>query len=363
VNVLQRLVNWVDHAQQGRPWLAFPVAVWKKFGDDQAGNLAALIAYYGFAALFPLLLVLVTVLDIVLRSNPGLKEQVLDSAFGQFPVIGPQLQQNVHGLNETGPALAIGIILTFFGARGVASAAQNALNTVWGVPMFRRPGFPWSMLRDIALILAVGIGLLVTTTLSGVAASAAKSLGAGGQVAAIVVSLILNIGVLWYGFRLATAKEIGTREMLPGAVLAAIVWQILQLIGTSLVTHTLSHSSSLYGVFGIVLGLLAWLYLQAQFTLYAVEANVVAARRLWPRSLAPPPLTAEDQRALDMYAKSQERRPEQDIQSTFTPDEPAEPAEEPKPAQEPNPVEEPNPAQDPKPAGEAKEAQQTQPRS
>jgi membrane protein len=326
MNVVEKLVKGVDHAQQDHRWLAFPIAVWKKFGDDQAGNLAALIAYYGFAALFPLLLVLVTVLDIVLRSNPSLKDKVLDSAFGQFPVIGPTLQHNVHGLSQTGPALAIGLILTFLGARGVASAAQNALNTVWGVPIFRRPGFPWSMLRDIVLILAVGSGLLLTTLLSGVAASAAKSLGLGGQVAAIAVSLVLNIGVFWYGFRLATAKEIGTREMLPGAVLAAVMWQILQLLGTSLVAHTLSHSSSLYGVFGIVLGLLAWLYLQAQFTLYAVEANVVAARRLWPRSLNPPPLTAEDQRALAMYAKSQERRPEQNIQSHFTKNGASEPA-------------------------------------
>ncbi len=350
MNAVQKLVNWVDHAQQDRPWLAFPVAVWKKFGDDQAGNLAALIAYYGFAALFPLLLVLVTVLDIVLRSNPTLKDQVLDSAFGQFPVIGPQLQNSVHGLKETGPALVIGIVLTFLGARGVASAAQNALNTVWGVPMFRRPGFPWSMLRDIALILAVGIGLLATTVLSGVAASAAKSLGVGGQVAAIVVSLVLNIGVFWYGFRLATAKEIGTREMLPGAVLAAVVWQILQLLGTFLVAHTLSRASSLYGVFGIVLGLLAWLYLQAQFTLYAVEVNVVAARRLWPRSLAPPPLTTEDRRALDMYAKSQERRPEQDIQSTFTLSEPAEAPRSSPPAQPSQPSPPAQPSQPSPPA-------------
>ena len=318
MNAVEKLVSWVDGAQQDHTWLAFPVAVWKKFGDDQAGNLAALIAYYGFAALFPLLLVLVTVLDIVLRNDPALKDQVLNSAFGQFPVIGPQLQSSVHGLNETGPALVIGLILTFLGARGVAGAAQNALNTVWGVPMFRRPGFPWSMLRDIALILAVGIGLLATTLLSGLAASAAKSLGGGGQAGAIVVSLVLNIGVFWYGFRLATAKEIGTREMLPGAVLSAIIWQILQLLGTFLVAHTLARSSSLYGVFGIVLGLLAWLYLQAQFTLYAIEANVVHARRLWPRSLAPPPLTEVDARAYAMYAKSQERRPEQQIESNIS---------------------------------------------
>jgi hypothetical protein len=68
-----------------------------------------------------------------------------------------------------------------------------------------------------------------------------------------------------------------------------------------------------YGVFGVVLGLLAWLYLQAQFTLYAVEANVVSVRRLWPRSLAPPPFTPEDVRAFSLYARIQERRPEQDI--------------------------------------------------
>ena len=258
----------------------------------------------------------------------------------------------MHGLKETAPALAIGLILTFLGARGVAGAAQNALNTVWGVPMFRRPGFPWSMLRDIALILAVGIGLLATTLLSGLAGNAAKFLGAGGQVAAIAVSLVLNIGVFWYGFRLATAKEIGTREMLPGAVLAGIVWQILQLLGTFLVAHTLARSSSLYGVFGIVLGLLAWLYLQAQFTLYAVEANVVAARRLWPRSLAPPPLTAEDQRALAMYAKSQERRPEQNIQSHITPSDPAKATQPPsEPAQPPQPAQPRQPAS--RPAGPA----------
>jgi membrane protein len=365
MNAIEKLVNWVDHVQQDRTWLAFPVAVWKKFGDDQAGNLAALIAYYGFAALFPLLLVLVTVLDIVLRSNPTLKDQVLDSAFGQFPVIGPQLQNSVHGLNETGPALVIGLILTFLGARGVASAAQNALNTVWGVPMFRRPGFPWSMLRDIVLILAVGIGLLLTTLLSGVAASAAKSLGLGGQVAAIAVSLVLNIGVFWYGFRLATAKEIGTREMLPGAVMAGIVWQILQLLGTFLVAHTLSRSSSLYGVFGIVLGLLAWLYLQAQFTLYAVEANVVAARRLWPRSLAPPPLTTEDQRALAMYAKSQERRPEQDVESRFTPAQPAGEAKETQPDQSPQSAKEtqPDPPAPPARAAQPGQSQVPGPRS
>ena len=313
MNAVQKRIAQADRVQQSRPWLAFPVAVYKKFGDDQAGNLAALIAYYGFAALFPLLLVLVTVLDYVLAHNEHLRKQVLSSAFGQFPVIGPQLENNVHSMTQTGPALAIGLILTFLGARGVAGAAQNAMNTVWGVPLVRRPGFPWSFLRDIGLILVVGIGVIATTLLSGLVGSTST----GAQVGTIAVSLILNAGVFWLAFRLATAREIGMRQMLPSAVLTAIVWTLLQLLGTYLIART-QHSSAVYGVFAVVLGLLAWLYLAAQLTLYAVELNVVAVRRLWPRSLAPPPLTDKDREAYALYAKMEERRPEQHIDSQIT---------------------------------------------
>jgi membrane protein len=312
MNALQKLVAGVDRVQQQHAWLAFPVAVFKKFGDDQAGNLAALMAYYAFASIFPLLLVLVTVLDIVLAHDPALQTRVLSSALGQFPVIGSQL--HLKSMNETGPALIIGLVLTFLGARGVAGAAQNALNTVWGVPLVRRPGFPWAALQQIALILVVGIGMIVTTLLSGLAGHVSPLHGVGVQIATVLVSLILNAGVFWLGFRLATAKEIGMRQMLPSAIAAAVIWQVLQLLGTWFIQRTV-HSSAVYGVFAIVLGLLAWLYLAAQLVLYAVEANVVAVRRLAPRSLAAPPLTEPDRRAYGMYATMQERRPEQQVES------------------------------------------------
>lgn len=313
-NRVERLLHAVDRQQQGQAWLAFPVAVWKKFGDDQAGNLAALVAYYSFGSLFPLLLVLVTVLGIVLANQPALRDQLLNSAFGQFPVIGPELRRNVHSLQETGVALAIGLVLMFLGARGVAGAMQNALNTIWGVPYDQRPGFPWSLLRSVGLVVVVGGGVIVTSFLSGLAGSLAGTVADGaGAAGAIVVSLLLNVALFWAAFRLATARMVTSRELLPGAALAAIVWQVLQSLGSYFVGHQLAHSSSLYGVFGVVLGLLAWLYLQAQFTLYAVEASVVLARRLWPRSLAPPPLTAQDRRAYRLYVTAQKRRPEQEI--------------------------------------------------
>jgi YihY family inner membrane protein len=310
MNRAERLAHSLDRIQQRQPWLAFPVAVWKKFADDQAGNLAALLAYYAFAALFPLLLVFVTVLDIVLRDFPGLKSRLVSSAYSQIPLIGRQLQHHHGSLRETGPALVIGLVLTFLGARGVAGAAQNALNTVWAVPFTQRPGFPWNQLRSVALVLAVGLGEVGTTLLSGLAAGSGLALA---QVGAVAISLVLNVGLFWLAFRLATAHEISTGELFPGALLAAIVWQVLQLTGGYFIRHQLAHSSALYGTFSLVLGLLAWLYLQAQFTLYAVEASVVRARKLWPRSLVPPPLTPSDRRAYKLYTTAAQRRPDEEI--------------------------------------------------
>jgi membrane protein len=314
VNRAERAVRKLDHVQQRHAWLAFPVAVWKKFGDDQAGNLAALIAYYGFASLFPLLLVFMTVLDIVLHNYPALRTQVINSTFGRFPGVGTELEGQMHSLSTTGPALAIGLLLTFLGARGVAGAVQNALNNVWAIPYYRRPGFPWNLLRGIAMIIVVGLGLILTSVLAGLAAGVGRVItGAGGSIGTVAASLLVNIGLFWLAFRLATAREVTWREHFPGALAAAVVWQILQLLGGYIVGHQLSHNTSLYGFFGIVLGLLAWLYLQAQATLYAVEGATVHAHKLWPRSLAPPPLTAQDRRAYELYAAAGVRRADQRI--------------------------------------------------
>ena len=153
----------VDEFQQRRAWLAFPVAVWKKFGDDEAGNLAALIAYSALVAIFPLLLLLVTVLDIVLKNNPELKQKVLKAAVDQYPVIGPQLQGSIGHLSQKGIALAVAAIGIFIGALGVANSLQNALNSAWEIPFARRPGFPWSWLRSAALIFVIGVGFIGTT--------------------------------------------------------------------------------------------------------------------------------------------------------------------------------------------------------
>jgi YihY family inner membrane protein len=314
MNMAKAVLRAVDGFQQRHAWLAVPVAVWKKFGDDQAGNLAALIAYYAFVAIFPLLLVLVTVLDLVLKNNPDLRHQLYSSALSQYPVIGPQLGSNIGPLHQSGLALAVGLIGTFLGSLGVANAIQNALNSAWEIPMLRRPGFPWSWLRSIGLILVIGLGLIGTTVLSGLASGAGSVLtSAGASVAALAVSLVLNIGLFWLAFRLGTASEIGWGQLRLGAIIGGVIWQILQAFGGYFVAHQLARSSSLYGTFAIVLGLLAWLFLQAELTIYAVEVNVVRVYRLWPRSLAPPPYTEQDRRAFKLYAQVEKRGEGMDI--------------------------------------------------
>jgi len=324
MNVVKKAQHAVDRFQQRQPWLGYVIGAWKKFGDDQAGNLAALVSYYAFASIFPLLLVLYTVLDLVLRGNPKLKAHLLNSAFAQYPLIGTQLRSHTHSLSGTGIALVIGIVLTLFGARGIADAIQNAMNTVWGVPYTRRPKFPWSMLRSFGLILIIGPGLIITITLSSYAGGTGQVIsGVVARIGALLISLVLNVGVFWLAFRVGTAAEVRMRDMLLGAVIAAIAWQILQYFGGYLIGHQLKTNSA-YGTFGVVLGLLAWFYLQAQLTLYAVEFSIVRARRMWPRSMFPPPLTDADVRAYQMYAAAQQRRPELAV-VLHRSDEPAQP--------------------------------------
>jgi membrane protein len=281
---LRSLLARFDAVQQRVPALGFPLAVVKKSGEDQAGNLAAVLAWSAMVAIFPLLLVLVTVLGIVLRGDPGLNARIQHSALIEFPVIGQQLQTNIHSLNRVGIGLLIGLVGTFLGARGVASAAQNALNTAWAVPLDRRPKFPWNTLRSVAMVVVMGVGLIVTTTLSGLGGGSG-SVEIGLRVLAVAIALALNAALFSVAFRLGTAPEVRWSQLWLGAILTAVGWQVLQTVGGFVVSHDVRRMSPVYGTFALVLGLMSWLYLQAQLTLYAIEADVVRSRRLWPRSL------------------------------------------------------------------------------
>jgi membrane protein len=317
VNVLGGL----DRYQRRHRWLGLPLATVYKFVDDQGGYLAALITYYGFLSLFPLLLIMSTVLGYVLPDDPELQRQLIDSALGQFPIIGDQLASSAQPLRGSGTGLAIGILVALYGGLGVAVAVQNAFNQLWGVPVNRRPDPFTARLRSLLLLLLLGIGVLLITGLSTLATVLAD-LGPVLRIVAVVVSVIGNGALFVVAFRAFTARPISVREAVPGAVLAAVAWQALQSIGALYVNYTLRGSSQVYGLFGIVLGLLGWIYLEAVVIVLAAELNVVMARRLWPRSLLTPfvdhdDLTRADRRTYASFAQAQQYTESQRIDVGF----------------------------------------------
>jgi YihY family inner membrane protein len=305
----------LDHRQQRHPKVAFVAAVVKKFGDDEAGTLAALIAYYGFVSLFPLLLVLVTVLGFVLEGNPTAQQNVLNSALEQFPIIGQQLQRNIHSVTGSPAALAIGVVGLLLGGLGVVGASQNAMHHVWHIPRKRRPSFLTWRLRGLALFAVLGVLLVVSTAVAGYVA--AQTAGTTAVIGGIAIALAFNLALFFAAFRFLSPEEVATRELLPGVVVAAVLWQILQHIGGYYVQHVVRHAQATSGLFAFVLGLLAWLYLGGQVVLIAAEVNVVRARRLWPRSFFGDPLLEADKRALTSSAETEERVQEETVEVIF----------------------------------------------
>lgn len=316
VGFLERQVRRADRFQQCHRVIAFPWAVVQKFGNDQAGSKAALMAYYGLFALFPMLLLLATVLGFALSDNPALREQLIDSALGNFPVIGEQLRSTVHPLEGNTTALVIGIVGTVYGSLGIGFASQNAMNTVWNIPYVRWPSIWKRYARTFGVIGLLGLAVLSSTALATFATAVAH--GAATSVLSIAGSVLVNLGLFLLAFMVLTAEPLRPREVAVGAILATVFWEALQLIGTWYMTHGLRTASPTYGFFAVVITLLSWLYLGSQLTLWAAEINVVLRHHLWPRSVTQPPLTRADQLMLVRLAQMEVRRPEQRITASFT---------------------------------------------
>jgi YihY family inner membrane protein len=313
----------LDALQRRVPALGFPLAVVYKFFDDRGSYLAALISYYGFLSFFPLLLLLSSVLGYTLSGNPGLQRRVLDSALSQFPVIGNQLSSPA-GLQGSATAVVVGVLASLYGGIGVAQAVQHAMNTAWGVPIVKRPNPFVARLRSLLLLGAGGLALVVTTVLAGLGTSrvAGLDLGAGLQLLSSALSVLLNAALLVLVFRIATARRLTLRQAAPGAICAAVVWLLLQSFGAAYVGRVVTRASETNGVFALVLGMLAWIYLSAVAFVLCVEINVVRVKGLYPRSLLTPftddvDLTSGDARAYTDLAQAQRAKGFQSVDVSF----------------------------------------------
>jgi membrane protein len=282
-----RLLRRADDLQRGRSWTAVPVAVAKKFGEDRAGRLAAVIAYQGFLSVFPLLLVFVSVVGFVLHGNADLQRRLVDSALATLPIVGTQIGQTVHGTAGSPVAVAVGLALALWAGLGVLSAVQDALNDVWNVSRDARPGLVRRVLRGSVMLISFGVALAVSAGLAAVGSSGGW-LSPGMKALSLVGSLALNVALFLTIYAVLTSTTVRARAHLPGALVAGAGWTALLSVGSWFVDRQIQGASEVYGVFAVVLGLLVWIHLGAQVLLVGAELNVVRLRRLWPRSLVEP---------------------------------------------------------------------------
>lgn len=277
------MVGWLDELQRRNRVVGVIVAVVYKYNDDQGGYLAALITYYGLVSLFPMLLLLTTGLGVVLAGRPDLQAQVLHSTLSQFPVLGDQLH-HPQGLSGGAVGVAVGLLGALYGGLGVGQALQNAMDTIWAVPKHKRPNPILSRLRSLLLLLVLGSAAIATTVLAA-AGHATGGLGIFSKIGLALVAVAINAVICLVAFRVTTARALTYREVLPGAIAAAFIWQMLQWFGAGYVAHTVKRASATNSVFALVLGALAFLFLASVALVMCAEVNVVLVERLYPRAL------------------------------------------------------------------------------
>ncbi len=283
MKILDNTLNKLDRFQRRHKPIAFTHAVIKKYGEDDAGYKAALFTYYAFLSLFPLLLILTTVTGIIAQSYPEVKENIVKGATDYFPVLGTQLSDHVNGLHSSGIALAIGLLFTLYGARGVAEALKHGIQHIWGVKRSERAGFPQSTLDSLKIITIGGAGFILAAVSVGIASTAGH--GLEFKLLAAALNVILLFGLFTFLINACLPDRVPLKQTRPGAVTAAIGLVILQTVGGYFLARELKSLDALYSYFALSLGLLFWIYLQAQIIFYAVEVAAVSDKKYWPRSL------------------------------------------------------------------------------
>ncbi len=310
MKAVDRPLGAVDRWQRTHRVPAAAYAVVKKFGDDQANQYVVALGWYGFVAIYPLLLVVVTVLGFI--GAPSLGHHLV-STLHQFPVVGSQFNPARAGSSLHGSTLGlvVGLAGLLYGAQGVTQTAQGAMAAVWNVPRFDLPGFPVRLVRSLAGLAIIGGAFVLNAALASVATAGGQ--GLLDRVPLLVGLVLVNSALYLLSFRVLTPATLPFRDLVPGAALAGLGFTVLITVGSGLVQHQVRNSSATYGQFGIVIGLVAFLFLLAKITLYGAELNPVLHRRLWPRALQSSAPTVADDRVLRDISHQQQRRADQRI--------------------------------------------------
>ncbi|HET8599728.1 MAG TPA: YihY/virulence factor BrkB family protein [Segeticoccus sp.] len=306
-----------DDFQQRHSALAVPVAVVRKFGEDKSTNLASMIAFWAFFSLIPLLLLFITLLGFFLPGST--KAQVLKNVARMFPLLDAS---TVAGLSGSWWALIVGAVSALWSGLAVVRTTQFAFNSVWEVPRSDQPKLVEQIGRSVAVLTAIGGGLVLSTLITGFVSGASASLGLGllGRIVGFAIAILLDVGLFIAAFRLLTDRDVTVRDVLPGAVLSGLVFWVLQSLSSFIISRHLHSAQGTYGNFATVITILWWFYLQSIVTLLGAQLNVVLAERLHPRGLVNAPKTDADQRAYQAYAEERKYHAEEEVRTDFSND-------------------------------------------
>lgn len=305
---MKPLLARIDGLQRRQSALGFPLAVFKRFGEHRGSQLSATVSYYSFFSVFPLLLAFVTVLGLVLEDRPDLRDDLIDSAIGQIPVIGSQIADSSSPLTGNPVVLILGLAGAVWAGLGAVTALQLALDEIRDVPQHERPKAVGKKLKALAFLVVFAVGISASTAAASV--TELVDLDRLATVGAVVGSVVVNVGILLGMFLLLPTGRRPLRALLPGAIVGGVLIGVLLHFGR-LVFTALQGASDTYGTFAIVIGLLGWFHLVSRVVLLAAMLNEVLARRLWPRSLtATGELTDADRKTslLDMQRVQRDTR-------------------------------------------------------
>jgi len=309
--LVNRIIAWADRLQREHGVLGFPYAVIKKYGDDEGGRQAALITYYGFLSIFPLLLLGVAILSRVLADHAGLRQRLIAEIVP--PVLRPTIDHSLATLPTSTIPFVAGLIGLLFAGTGVVFSAYQTLNHLAAVPYRLRAPFVSRYIRVFAMLATLLLGGLAVGALT-VVATALPGQPAVQTAAAVLGSALIVFALLLVSAKLLLARPAPVRALWPAAIVGTVAVTAVLNVGAPLLARLVARSGPVYGSFATVAGMFTLLYLVGQALVYAAEVAAVRYAQLWPRALDVNRPTAADARALTLLAREQERIPAARVQ-------------------------------------------------
>lgn len=293
----------LDELQRRRAPLAFSYAVIRKYLDDGGPREAALITYYGFLSLFPVLLLGAAVVSRIFIRSPELRDALV-TAMVPTPM-HDDVEGSVAALSRSRSALVAGLIGLAYSGAGVVFSAYLTLNHLAAVPFRDRHGLVSRCLRVFAALAVILAGAIAAGVLTVALAWAPDILPrAAGLFASGVVSGAVLIAVA----RLLLDRPAPLRSLWPAALTGAVAVTTTLNLGAVVLPRLVRGAGLVYGGFATVAGVFGLLYVLSNALVIAAELAAVRHGRLWPRALGAGRPTGADLRALALLTREQDRR-------------------------------------------------------